>query len=177
MDTTISMLRGINVGGQKRVPMDELKACYESLGFTNVRTYIQSGNVVFDHPSSDKHALIEKLQKSIRLKFGLEVPIIARTKEEMQKVIRDFPFERQKTERAHVTFLSAKASAFPSTEIDRACAKGEEYAASGTEVYLFLAHGYGRTKLSNQFFEKKLGLLATTRNWRTVETLDALARG
>jgi uncharacterized protein (DUF1697 family) len=177
MSTAISMLRGINVGGQKKVAMDELKACYESLGLANVKTYIQSGNVIFEHRSADKGVLIEKLERGIRARFGFEVAVTIRTKEEMRRVIENLPFEPQKKEKAHVTFLFANRLDVPSAEIDKMRAEGEEYSISGAEIYLFLPHGYGRTKLSNSFFERKLKVLATTRNWRTVETLNALAQG
>ena len=177
MNVAISMLRGINVGGQKKVPMDELKECYESLGFSRVQTYIQSGNVVFSFGGSSESSLTQKLEKGIRAKFGFDVPVMIRTREEMQQVIRNFPFTRAQEERAHVTFLSAEPATFPAPQLEGARAQHEEFAISGREVYLFLPHGYGRTRLSNAFFEKQLKVLATTRNWRTVRALHALAQG
>ena len=175
MNTAISMLRGINVGGQKKVPMGELTKCYESLGFKKIRTYIQSGNVVFDFQDVDRQILVERLAQRIRERFGPGIPVILRSKEEMARVIQDFPFAHKEEEHAHVTFLSASPKNVPLPELEKVCSKGEKFSVSGSEVYLYCPNGYGRTKLTNSFFEKKLMVLATTRNWRTVNALYALA--
>ena len=177
MNTAISMVRGINVGGQKKVPMDELKGCYESMGFENVRTYIQSGNVVFDCTDTDTQGLAERLESEIREAFGFDVAVIVRTNGEMMKVIRAFPFTSEEEDFAHVTFLSRAPASFPMGDLEKACGEGEKCVPSGREVYLFCPNGYGRTRLSNSLFEKKLKVGATTRNWRTVCALYALARG
>jgi len=177
MGTAISMLRGINVGGQRKVPMVALKTCYESLGFTNVRTFIQSGNVTFDYEGGDTQSIAIRLESGIRKSFGFDVTVVVRTKEEMLKVIRGFPFTSQEEDFSHVTFLSNAPSSIPEDEIEKVRGKGEKFSASGKEVYLFCPNGYGRTKLNNSLFEKKLKVAATTRNWRTVNSLYALALG
>jgi len=177
MKTAISMLRGINVGGQKKVPMDALKKCYESQGFTNVRTFIQSGNVVFDHKGRDTQSLSDELEKGIRKSFGFDVTVVIRTREEMLKVIRGFPFASREEDFSHVTFLSDSPSTVPAEEIERVRGRGEKLSISGDVVYLYCPKGYGRTKLTNSLFEKRLGVAATTRNWRTVNSLYALAVG
>ena len=175
MDTAVSLLRGINVGGHKRVPMGELKMLYESLGFTMVTTYIQSGNVVFEYPGQAASEVSKEIEKGLLRRFGFDVSVLVRTREELHGVVEDLPFGARKKGGSHVTFLSAEPRSVPLAEVGRARAKGEEISVRGTEVYLFLPNGYGRTKLSNAFLEKKLGVLATTRNWKTVEALDALA--
>jgi uncharacterized protein (DUF1697 family) len=175
--TIISMLRGINVGGQRKVPMEALKKCYESLGFTNVRTFIQSGNVIFDHKGGDTRTLGASLEHGIRKRFGFDVTVVIRNKEEMLKVIRGFPFTGREEDFSHVTFLSDVPSRIPEDEIMKVLGKGEKFSISGKEVYLFCPNGYGRTKLTNSLFEKKLKVAATTRNWRTVNSLYALALG
>jgi uncharacterized protein (DUF1697 family) len=176
MNTAISMLRGINVGGQKKVPMEELKKCYESLGFENIRTYIQSGNVVFDYQGTDTPVLAERLERGIRDTFGFDVTVVIRTSGEMLKVIRAFPFTSEEEAFAHVTFLSKAPSNFPAEEVEKARGIGEKCVPAEREVYLYCPNGYGRTKLSNSLFERKLRVEATTRNWRTVGALYALAR-
>jgi uncharacterized protein (DUF1697 family) len=177
MSTAISILRGINVGGKRKVPMEALKKCYESLGFQNVKTYIQSGNVIFDYKGGDTQGLAEMLERGIRETFGFEVTVVIRSKEEMLRVIRGFPFTSEEEDFAHVTFLSKTPASVPIEEIDMALGKGERFSVSGKEVYLFCPNGYGRTKLTNSLFEKKLNVAATTRNWRTVNALYALALG
>jgi len=176
MGTAISLLRGVNVGG-KTVSMDQIRRCYESLGFTGVRTYIQSGNVVFHYQKGDSQGLAGKLERGIRDDLGFDVRVIIRTKEEMLRVIENFPFTRREEGKSHVTFLIVKPPNVPVDEIDEVRAKEEKFSISGREIYLFCPNGYGRTKLSNSFFERKLNVSATTRNCRTVNTLYALAAG
>jgi uncharacterized protein (DUF1697 family) len=176
MFTYFAMLRGINVGGAKKVRMDELRVCCESLGFKNVRTYIQSGNVIFEHQQADTSELAEKIRRGIRNNFGFGVTVVIRTKEEMLRVIKNTPFTRQEEDRAHVTFLSVKPGSIPATEIEKVRDRAEKVSFSGREVYLYCPNGYGKTKLSNSFFEKQLKVSATTRNWRTIVALSAMAR-
>ena len=178
MKTRISILRGINVGAQKKILMTDLKALYEGLKFKEVITYIQSGNVIFkttDDSSDEKIAA--KIEKAISKKYGFEVPVIVRRVEEMKTVIKNNPFAKDpknKTERMHVTFLSET----PSKELVAATEKldfsPDYFTIIGKEVYLYTPDGYGITKLSNNFFEKKLKVIATTRNWNTVNKLAEL---
>src|SRR5579863_5669733 len=110
MDTIISILRGINVGGKNSIPMAELKTLYEDLGFKNVTTYIQSGNVVFLTDEKDIPSLADKIEKSIHKKYGFRVPIITRTVKEIQALVDGNPLLKRKgidIGKLHVTFLSA----------------------------------------------------------------------
>ena len=175
MSTYISMLRGINVGGQKKVGMKELKELYESLGFGRVRTYVQSGNVVFDYPYSDPSTLVSKVERGIEGRFGFKVPVVIRTRDELQRLITNTPFVGKDESKVHVTFLSAEPAAPAEDEIGRAKDGAEEFSISGRDVYLFCPNGYGVTKLSNALFERKLKVSATTRNWRTVNALLSIA--
>jgi uncharacterized protein (DUF1697 family) len=175
MNTYISMLRGINVGGQKKVGMKELKELYESLGFARVRTYIQSGNVVFDYPDADLSALASKIERGIEVRFGFRVPVAIRTRDELQRLISSTPFMGKDESKVHVTFLSAEPATLAVDEISRAKDGAEEFSISGREIYLFCPNGYGVTKLSNALFERKLKVTATTRNWRTVNALLSMA--
>lgn len=178
MHTYISMLRGINVSGQKPIRMPVLKTLYESLGFPGVATYIQSGNVVFHSPAADPLPLVRSIEAAIKTSFGYDVTVIIRSSEEMGKVIRTCPFTSLggiDPGRLYVTFLNAQPS--PALVRDlRALPlrSSDEFVVAGREIYLHCPNGYDKTQLSNTFFEKHLDLPATTRNWKTVNTLHAM---
>ena len=175
MQTSVSMLRGVNVGGKRKIPMERLRECYESLGFRSVRTYIQSGNVVFEHDGADPRGLSPIIASKIKEEFGFDAVVINRTREEISLIIKGMPFRGVDEDRVHVTFLSVAPSRIPVAELEAARGKTERFRSLGREVYLYCPEGYGRAKLSNSFLEKKLGVSATTRNWRTVMALGALA--
>jgi uncharacterized protein (DUF1697 family) len=175
MTTYISMLRGINVSGQKKIKMDELKKLYESLDFKNVQTYLHSGNVIFECSDTNVAKLINKIERKIKNSFGFDVLVLIRTITEIQKLIENTPFVKKDTSKLHVTFLSDTPTKSPINEINKIKDKSEEFFISGKEIYLFCPKGYGRTKLSNNFFERKLKLSATTRNWKTVNKLLEIA--
>jgi uncharacterized protein (DUF1697 family) len=177
MNTYISMLRGINVSGQKKTSMTELRELYESLGLKNVRTHIQSGNVIFKSPSADPLKLKSKIESAIKESLGFDAPVFIRTRDDFQKLIKETPYPKKDPGKRHVTFLSDIPRLMPLDEIERIKDKSEEFLISGREVYLFLPNGSGKTKLSNTFFEKKLNVGATTRNWNTVLTLYAMSEG
>jgi len=177
--TFISMLRGINVGGKNRSAMPALKALYESLGFTHVVTYVQSGNVVFDSDEGDAARTAHAIEEGIAQTLGLSLPVILRDESCLRRVIANHPFAARSgadPTRLHVTFLSAAPSdaALDRLVVPTGCT--DEFAMEDKEIYLFCPNGYGVTKLSNNFFEKKLGLAATTRNWKTVHALLELAQ-
>ncbi len=171
----VSMLRGINVGGQRTVKMEDLKELYASLGFEHPRTYLQSGNVVFDGPDGDAAALERNISANIGKTLGLDATVIVRTADELRAVIDSMPFSGRNTEKLHVTFLSEKPAEFPLVKVERAKDSSEECVVCGREIYLFCPNGYGRTRLSNGFFERALKVSATTRNWRTVNSLASMA--
>ena len=174
MTNYISMLRGINVSGQKKIKMEALKNLYESLNFKNVKTYIQSGNVVFD--SKDSSSLITKnIENKIKETFGFDVKVLIRTKDEFKKVIENNPFKGKEIDKIYVIFLSEVPLIKPVDEINTIKDKKEEFAIFSKEVYLYLPNNYGRTKLNNNFFERKLKVNGTTRNLRTVNKLFEIA--
>ena len=176
MVTIISLLRGVNVGGNRKLKMYELAELYNSLGFTNPRTYIQSGNVVFSHSHKGNTDLADRIQGAIETQLGLNVEVFLRTPEELEKLVKKNPFIGNDQSRMHVTFLHTKPSSVPRNEIEDVAVAGEKFAVFDREVCLFLPNGQGRTKLSNGFFEKILKVPATTRNWNTVLALMALAK-
>jgi uncharacterized protein (DUF1697 family) len=177
----ISILRGINVGGNKKILMPELKTMYEALGFSDVTTYIQSGNVVFN--SRDKFSdqeISSIISQGIVQKFHFEVPVIVRTIEDLQNVLHTNPFPKDKSlllEKMHVTFLAEQPQDARLETILQFDFLPDKFTVIGKEVYLYCPGGYGETKLSNTFFENKLKVTATTRNWNTVNKLMEIATG
>ena len=178
MNHYISLLHGINVGGQRRIRMEELRALYESLNFNNVRTYIQSGNVIFDSHKSSISGLTNTIETAIEQTFGFSVTTLIRKKKEFYNLIESNPFLDEcngDITKLHVTFLSDTPSSSSVIEIKEVDYGSDQLFISGKEIHLYCPNGYGRTKLSNSFFERKLGMSATTRNWKTVTTLFDLS--
>ena len=175
MITYISLLRGINVGGHK-IAMPQLKELYQSLNFKHVKTYIQSGNVLFETSGVPVEKLKEEIEVEIEKTFNLQVPVFILTIEELKMIIENNPFPDENPRKIHVTFLSEPPVERPVEEINGIKDGSEKFLIAKKEIYLFLPQGYGRTKLSNTFFERKLNLSATTRNWRTVNKLYELAK-
>ena len=175
----ISMLRGINVGGQKKIKMIDLKSLYELLEFQNVVTYIQSGNVIFDTTVTNKTGLKAKIEKSIKEKYKFHVPVEIRTNHEISKIIKNCPFDSvdlvENGTKILVTFLSSNPSKTNVTNILKYVVAPEKLVVIGKEVYLYCPNGYGKSKLSNTFLEHKLGTKATTRNWKSVHKLYELS--
>ena len=174
MQKYISILRGINVGGAKKVLMADLKALYESLGFTNVRTYIQSGNVAFATDSTaDLTALI---QTAIATKYCFDVPIIVLTNTELTAIVQNNSFIvlTEDTTKLHVTFLGATPTETALMKLQKLSFAPDAFQITDRAVYLHCPIDYGHTKLSNSFFEKQLKVTATTRNWKTVLALVKL---
>lgn len=175
MTTYISMLRGINVSGQKRVRMAELRSLYKSLGLENVRTYLQSGNVVFESEEENAEKLANTLEDQIETSYGFSVPVLVRSAEDFQRVIESHPFRDEEPVRVLVTFLYEAPEQAKLDELSKYEDKVDKFEIGEHEIFLFCPGGYGKTKLSNTFFEKKLGVAATTRNWKTVNKLYEMA--
>jgi len=172
MTSYVAMLRGINVSGRNRLAMAELRALVVAVGGTGVQTYIQSGNAVFQSRRASS-SLVGLLEKELESTLGSHVPVLLRTGQELASVLDSNPFVRpgHDTGSLHVTFMGA----VPDPEVVVAAGKRkadrDEFQVVGREVYLLCPNGYGNTKLTNAFFEKKLGSEATTRNWKTVNKL------
>ncbi len=171
-DTWVCLLRGVNVGG-KRVAMKDLRELFEGLGHEGVTTYIQSGNVVFRSRSGGAKKLAGDIQKAIKDDMKLDVSVLLRAPEDLAKVTEGKPFAG--AENVHVTFLDDKPDKSKVAAIGHDAYPPDEFEVIGREVYLRCPDGYGRSKLTNSFWEKKLGVAATTRNWRTVEKLLGMA--
>jgi len=177
MAVYVAMLRGINVGGRNKIKMSELQALFVGLGHADVITYIQSGNVVFQNPAKNAAALTSAIEKRIARDFGIDVVIVLRTRAELGKVIAANPFGPADLSKVHVTFLAEKPAAALVRALDDHTAPPDDFRVHGREVYLHCPSGYGTTKLNNTFWERKLKIAATTRNWNTVNKLFDLAGG
>lgn len=178
MEVYISILRGINVSGHKKVPMAELKQLYEELNFKNITTYIQSGNVIFEHNKTEDSTLAKKISKKILEKFKFEVPVIIRSSKEIEKVVKSNPFLKEKNidpEKLHVTFLEEAPEKELVDKIKDLEFNSDRFVIKDMEVFLYCPDGYGNTKLTNTFFENKLKVTATTRNWKTTNKLLELS--
>ncbi len=178
MSIFISMLRGINVGAQKRLSMETLRRIYDGLGFTSVRTYGQSGNVVFEGPEQDPSSLTGQIEALIEQTCGFPVEVFIRQPDELQRILTGNPFLNHRNEnpsKLHVTFFYQFPSETALSQLTASTGTTDEFTFGEKAVYLFCPNGYGKTKLSNGFFERKLGMPMTTRNWNTVNALYKLA--
>lgn len=174
MQTFIALIRGINVGGKKLVKMAELKVRCEAMGLGDVRTHLQSGNVVFRTANKDR----AKLAKSIEGALGVEAKVMLRSAEELRKVIDANPMsaEAQRDPSGFVVvFLDTKPSAAAMQSLRDAYAGPETMELKGAELYVHYGEGMGRSKLTNVLIERKLGVAGTARNWNTVTALADLA--
>jgi uncharacterized protein (DUF1697 family) len=174
----VAMLRGINVSGQKIVKMENLRSSFEELGFQRVRTYVQSGNVIFEATRGSAKDFAKSIQGKILSDFGFSIPLFLRTSDEMKKIVSDNPFSRDKEidrSKLHVTFLSEFPANDAKERLSSLNAFPDQFRLLGREVYLYCPNGYGRTKLSNNALEKQLSIGATTRNWKTVNALTKIS--
>jgi len=179
MENFIALLRGINVSGQKQIKMANLKTSFEVLGFTNVQTYIQSGNVIFSSNNSQTKDLKKLIEKKILDEYGFQVPIILLRSEEWNTIMNTNPFLKEKEnelEKLYLTILSEEPSSDNLKKLDGVDFSPDAFILKDKIIYLYVPNGYGRTKLNNNFFENKLKVSATTRNWKTVKKLSEFSR-
>ena len=177
----ISLLRGINVSGQKKILMQDLKSLFENLEFKNVITYIQSGNVIFDSPEKNKDALKNKIEIAINQHYKFKVPTEIRTHVEIQNIIKNCPFKSidfpENGTKILVSFLSATPSKTHVKDLEQFVISPEKLIIKNKEAYLYCPNGYGKSKLTNNFLEKKLAVKATTRNWKSIQKIRELSMG
>ncbi|MCT4646937.1 MAG: DUF1697 domain-containing protein [Carboxylicivirga sp.] len=179
MTKYIALLRGINIGGRRKIIMSDLRKLLQSQGFDNVQTYIQSGNIVFDCNQDNISSLADKIANAIQQEFGFEVPVLVRSTDDWNKMINSNPYYLQKDvpiEKLHVTMLKTPV---PKEQID-ACAASvagnDVWHAHGQDIFICCHGPYHQTKLGNTFFEKKLKTEATTRTWKTVLKIAEMCR-
>ena len=178
MTTFIALLRGINVSGQKKIKMADLRAHLEELDLRNIRTYVQSGNVIFESKEPDATFLERQIEKKILEKYGFEVVVMVKMTRELLYVLENNPFIKsggKDTSRLYVTFLSNIPDQEQLRKLETVNYSPEEFILDGKNIYFFSPQGYGKAKMNNNFFEQKLKVDATTRNWNTVNKLVAMA--
>jgi uncharacterized protein (DUF1697 family) len=170
MPRHIALLRGINVGGKNKLPMQVLRALLEDLGCTAITTYIQSGNAVFDCSAGKAKTLSTDLAAAIAAELGLQVPVILRTAAQWQVVAKAHPFDAD-DDAVHVAFLAGQPTAAQVKNLDPNRSPGDAFAVRGREVYMHCPNGFARSKLTNAWLDKSLETISTSRNWQTVQKL------
>ena len=176
MATQIVLLRGINLGSRNRIAMPELRDLLTSAGFEDVRTYLQSGNVVLSAKGSSDEVARE-CERRIAAHFGLDIPVVARTRAQLARVVRLNPLAKVAVDpkRYQVSFISGRLTAEVVRKLEAAAAPSEEFVVAGREVYAWHPGSVARSKLWTLLAGRGLGVTATARNWTTVTSLLALA--
>ncbi|MGW9684162.1 DUF1697 domain-containing protein [Flagellimonas sp. 2504JD1-5] len=178
MKSFIAFLRGINVSGQKKIKMADLKQALESNGLDNVQTYIQSGNLVFEADKTNQEKLGETINKTIFSAFGFDVPVLVLTLHEMARILAANPFSDEPEKKSlYYVLLKTKPKPELVNEFNQIKFENEDFAITDNCVYLRCKAGYGKAKLSNNFVERKLKVKATARNLRTMEKMVEMAKG
>ena len=174
----VALLRGVNLGKHRKVGMADLRAVLAGLGYSDVSTYLQSGNAIFTSPEDHPEALEREIRREIERTLGLDVPVLIRTPQELASVVAGHPFPHALAQpaRYYVTFLSAPADPAATATLDPAQFTPEEFRVGDRAVYVWLPEGAQRAQLSNAFWERIFGVTATSRNWNTVTSLLDLVR-
>ncbi len=177
MGTYVALLRGINVGGRAKVSMSDLRKLFADLGYADAKTYIQSGNVIFSASLRSPARAATEISHRIEKDLGVKCSVLLRTVKELVDVLESNPYLAEGVELStlYVAFLDEKPSRKVSSGLVVPPGETAEFTVVGREIYLHYPDGYGRTKFSNTFIEKRLGVVATTRNWNTVTKLHDLA--
>ena len=178
--TYIALLRGINVGGQKAIKMTDLKAHFVKWGYSAVETYIQSGNVIFNAIEANKQEIASTIYQNLLDTYGFEVQVIVKRPSDLISTVKHNPFihEQEKDiNRMYFTFLSHVPDRESSGKLAEYDYSPEEYVLHEDVIYFYSPAGYGKARMNNNFFEKKLKAVATTRNLKTINKLIDIAKG
>ena len=170
MNTIIILLRGINVSGKNKIPMKELSTLLEDLGYSDIKTYIQSGNIVLK-TGEDLKEVEKNIHIKIKEEYGYDVLVLVKRVKEIEEILQNNPYSNLAEKQIYFTFLFNKTE-IKEIDVD---AKEDEFTILKDIVYVNAAGGYGKTKLTNNFFEGKLKVSATTRNFKTTNKLIELA--
>lgn len=179
MTKYLAILRGINVGGRRKILMADLKKLFEDLGFSEVSTYIQSGNVFFSSPKTDLLKLAGKIEQGIEDHYGFDVQVIVLSIDELGEAVEQNPFLKNPEadiNKLHLTFLKEEPSAENRQALEKLEFPPDEFRIMGKRVYISCAGRYSDTKITNNMLEKKLKVPATTRNWKTTSKLWELSQ-
>ena len=178
MKTYIALLRGINVSGQKRLKMADLRTTLQKLPFESVETYIQSGNIVFKTVGASITQLQESIKKQIGITFGFDVPVVVKLAHDFRQILRDSPYTEAvdiEAKRIYYTFFNNRPSQDAILNLDQSDYPNELFEITPNCIYLNCTNGMGKAKLTNNIIEKKLDVQATTRNHRTMVKLMEMA--
>lgn len=175
MSSYIVLLRGINVGGQKKIPMADLRKILTDAEFEDVKTYIQSGNVILKSRLKDSQSVSQHVSVAIKNHFGFEVEVLTKTREELQQIFDNCPFHQQQKEKSYFMMLFAEPNPELVSEISQISFPDEGFVIKPDCIYMFSNAGYGKSKLNNNFFERKLKESATARNYNTMVKLLSLS--
>jgi uncharacterized protein (DUF1697 family) len=178
MTVFVSMLRAANVGGTSVIRMEPLRAAYEAMGFRDVRSLLQSGNVLFRSSARDRRALTRRIVQEIERRFGLHIEVVVRTLEELESVVERGPVLSPKADPAKllVMFLAGVPDGQGQARLVKSHKGPEMLEVRGPEVYLYYPEGVGRSKLTTAVLESHLGTTGTARNWNTLTKLLEAAR-
>jgi len=170
----IALLRGINVSGKNLIKMNELVAIIQSIEYQNVRTYIQSGNILFETNERNLRKIESEIHDKILEEFGFDVPVLVISREMLNTVFENNPFINKNNsaiEKLYVTFLSDTPEQENIQKLNEIKNIEFKFSIENNVVYISCEKGYGNSKLNNNLFENKLKVSATTRNWKTVKKL------
>jgi uncharacterized protein (DUF1697 family) len=174
----VALLRGINLG-KRRLPMKDLARIFEDAGCADVRTYIQSGNVLYRAGAALARRVPDLIQAAIAERFGFDAPVVTRTAAAIASIVRANPYADEAAadpKSVHVAFLADRPTASAVSSLDPNRSPPDTFLVRGREIYLHLPNGAARSKLTNPWFDARLGTVSTSRNWRTVTTLEEMAR-
>jgi uncharacterized protein (DUF1697 family) len=176
MPRYVALLRGINVGGNTMIKMEELRTMFEALNFSNVKSYINSGNIAFDTRKKAESSLVKISETAIEKQFGRHFDVIVREQKTIHDILANNPFKGQydSHKEMHVLFLREDMPADKIELFKAASSDRESFVVRGREIYCYLRQGFADSLLTKGFLDKKLKVLYTARNWRTVEKLALL---
>jgi uncharacterized protein (DUF1697 family) len=179
MKTYIALLRGINVGGHKKIKMTDLKVVLEKLGYESVETYIQSGNVVFKSEETNVQKIEEQIENGITKTFGFEIPVLVKKRAEVENILKESPYKKTEdleANRIYYVLLKRKLKPDLSANLNQDDYPTELFSISENCIYLNCINGAGKAKLTNNIIERKLEVSTTTRNHRTLLKLLEISK-
>jgi uncharacterized protein (DUF1697 family) len=174
-----ALLRGVNVGGRNKIPMAELRGLAAELGFLDVATHLQSGNVVFRAPGTEPEQAATAIEAAIARRLGLNIAVLARNGEELERIVSAHPLAdvASNPSRMLVVFLSEPIERELVAQVQEEQFSPDRFVAAGREIYVWAPNGVSETKLTYAFWEKHLGgVTATARNWNTVQRLREMTQ-
>ncbi|HLT20576.1 MAG TPA: DUF1697 domain-containing protein [Thermomicrobiales bacterium] len=173
MTSYVAFLRGVNLGAKNKVPMKELRAVLDDMGYQNVRTYIQSGNILFEADDFVEARVAQEMQAAIEAHFGVVSPVVLRSAAELAAVAAANPFDVAAIEPAklHVMLLNREPAQEDVARLDPDRSPGDSYVVKNREIYVHFPNGAGRSRLGVDYFDRVLGVTATARNWNTITKL------